>query len=167
MSFLNPVDWFVNLPHEWAVFFLAMIPITELRAAIPLGIEVYGLSVPTAWLFAVLGNIFPTIFILLLMPWLHDWVIKQRFLGPTAKLFLDRAERRFSGRHGKYGAIALMLFVAIPLPFTGAWTGSLAAFVFNIPFKRAFPLIAGGICLAATGVTLITLFAGGALRWLL
>lgn len=164
---LNIFEHIASLPHEWAVFFLAMIPITELRAAIPLGIEAYGLSVPVTWIFAVLGNIFPTIFILLLMPRLHDWVIKQRFLGPTARHFLERAERRFSGRYGKYGAVALMLFVAIPLPFTGAWTGSLAAFVFNIPFKRAFPLIAGGICLAATGVTLITLFAGGALRWLL
>ena len=61
-------------------------------------------------------------------------------------------------------AVALIIFVGIPIPFTGAWTGSLAAFVFNIPFKKSWPLILAGVCIAATLVTMITLGAGGIIR---
>jgi len=164
---INPVAWFSGLPSEWAVFFLSMLPITELRASVPIGIEIYGLPVIQTWFIAVVGNIFPTIFILLFVPHIHDWLLKQRFVGNFFRKKLENAEKYFSGKYAKYGAIALVLFVGIPLPFTGAWTGSLAAFIFNIPFKKAFPLIVIGVCLAATTVTLITLFAGGALRWLL
>ena len=56
----------------------------------------------------------------------------------------------------KYGYLGLILFVAIPLPFTGAWTGALVAFLFKIPFKKAFPLIATGVAIAGALVTLIT-----------
>lgn len=167
MMHLNPIQWFASIPPEWAVFFLSMLPISELRASIPIGIEGYDLPVITTWILAVLGNILPTILILLLIPRLHDWILKQRFFGRVLKKKMEDAERYFSGKYATYGAIALVLFVAIPLPFTGAWTGSLAAFIFNIPFRKAFPLIALGVCIAATLVTLITLFAGGALRWLL
>jgi len=164
---LNPIEWFAGVPHQWAVFLLSMLPITELRASIPIGIEVYRLSAAHTFFFAVAGNLFPTIFILLLMPRLHDWVIRQPFFGSKVRHLLERAEKKFSGRYAKYGAIALVVFVGIPLPMTGAWTGSLASFVFKIPFKKAFPLIAAGVCLAATIVTIITLSAGGAVRWLL
>ncbi|MBD3311644.1 MAG: ligand-binding protein SH3 [Candidatus Magasanikbacteria bacterium] len=163
---LNPVEWFVGFPPELAVFFLSMIPITELRAAIPIGIEVYKLPVFTTWILAILGDIIPAIFILLLVPVLHDWVVKRRFLGPVLTKYLKRAEKTFSGKYEKYGLIAFVIFVAIPLPVTGSWTASFASFIFNIPFKKAFPPIFLGVCLAATFVTLITLFAGGALRWL-
>lgn len=166
MIHLNPVQWFAGLPHEWAVFFLSMLPITELRASIPIGIEVYGLPVMKTWVIAVLGNMIPTVFILLLIPHLHDWILRQRFVGRVLKKKMEDAERYFSGKYATYGAIALVLFVGTPLPFTGAWTGSLAAFIFNIPFRKAFPLIALGVCLAATLMTIITLFAGGAIRWL-
>lgn len=164
MSFINPVVWFANVPHEWAVFLMSMIPVTELRAAVPIGIEVYGLPVWEVWIFAVLGNMLPTIFILLLMPYLHNWVLKQPFIGEVLRKKLIQAEKAFAGNHAKYGALALILFVGIPLPLTGAWTGSLASFIFKIEFKKAFPLIFVGVCLAATVVTLITLSAGGALR---
>lgn len=157
----NPATWFTSVPSEWAVFLLSMIPITELRAAIPIGITVYDLPVVTTWLFAVFGNLVPTIFLLLLMPHIHDWVLKQKFVGDILRKKLKDAEKKFSGNYAKYGAIALILFVGIPLPLTGAWTGSLAAFVFRIPFKKAFPLIFAGICMAATIVTLLTVSAVG------
>jgi len=161
---LNPVNWFVGLPSELAVFLLSMIPITELRASIPIGIEVYHLPVFEVFLLAVVGNIVPTIFILLLMPRLHGWIINQKFIGNILKKKLIQAEKQFGEKHVKFGAIALVLFVGIPLPFTGAWTGSLAAFIFNIPFKKSLPLISIGVCIAAMVVTLITIGAGGALR---
>jgi len=144
-----------------------MIPITELRAAVPIGITVYDLPVWKTWVFAVMGNLAPTIVLLLVMPYVHDWVIKQKFLGGILQKKLQDAENKFSGNYAKYGAIALVVFVGIPLPLTGAWTGSLAAFIFRIPFKKAFPLIFLGICMSATLVTLITQFGKGAIGWFL
>ncbi len=165
MLHVHPELWFQSFSAEWAVFLLSMIPITELRAAVPIGLEVYQLSIAQTFIISVLGNMIPTIFILLLLPRMHNWVLRQKFFGDVLRKKLSDAEKYFSGKYAKYGSIALILFVGIPLPFTGAWTGSLAAFIFNIPFKKSFPLIFVGVCLAATLMTLITLFAGGALRW--
>jgi uncharacterized membrane protein len=122
------------------------------------------LGVVKTWWIAVVGNMLPTVVLLLFLPHFHDWLLKQRFVGRMFKKKLEDAEKYFSGKYAKYGAIALILFVGIPLPFTGAWTGSLAAFIFNIPFKKAFPLILLGVCLAATVMTILTLFAGGTMR---
>lgn len=163
----NPATWFSNMPPEVATLLLSMIPITELRASIPIGIEVYGLAVWKVWLIAVVGDIIPAVFILLLMPYAHKLAVKYQLFGKVLTYELENAERKFSGKYEKYGSIALIIFIGIPLPFTGSWTGSLASFVFNIPFKKSFPLILIGVCVAATIVTLLTLFAGGVLRWVL
>ncbi len=161
---LNPVEWFTSIPPEWAVFFLSMIPVTELRASIPIGIEVYNLAVWKVWIIAVIGDLVPALFILYFIPYAHKWIMKKKFLGRVLTKKLEHAEKAFGGKYQKYGAIALVVFVGIPLPMTGSWTGSLAAFIFNIPFKKSVPLITAGICVAATLVTLITLFAGEAIR---
>ncbi len=164
-------DFFINLfssiPPELAVFYLSMIPVTELRASIPVGIELYGLPVWKTWIIAVIGDLVPALAILYLMPLLHDWLMEKKLIGKALQHHLNRAEKAFSGKYVKYGAIGLIIFVGIPLPLTGSWTGSFAAFVFNIPFKKSVPLIAIGVCLAATLVTLITLFAGETVRAIL
>ncbi len=160
------ISWFVYFPREWAVFFIAMLPIAELRAAIPIGLEVYQLPIWKVEILAILGNMFPTIFILLLMPKLHEWMIHKRFLGSVLIKKIQHIEKAFSGQYAKYGALALILFVGIPLPFTGAWTGSLAAFIFDIPFRKSWWMILCGVCLAAIIVTFITLFATRAFGWL-
>ncbi|PIR03637.1 MAG: small multi-drug export protein [Candidatus Magasanikbacteria bacterium CG11_big_fil_rev_8_21_14_0_20_39_34] len=167
MFHINPVDWFSGLSPEWAVFWTSMIPITEIRASIPLGIEVYGLPIWKVWVISVLGDILPPIFILMCIPYFHKWAVNKKFFGPVLAKLLERAEKKFSGKFAKYGVVALVLFVGIPLPLTGSWTGSLAAFVFNIPYKKAVKLIFFGVCLAATIVTLITLFASEALHFFL
>jgi uncharacterized membrane protein len=165
MISFNPATWFMYLPKELATFLISMIPITELRASIPIGIEVYHLAVWKVWILAVIGDMLPATAILLLIPLIHKWVVDKGFLGKVLTNHLNKAEEKFSGKYAKYGAIALIIFVGIPLPFTGSWTGALAAFVFNIPFKKSFPLILAGVCVAATVVTILTLFAGGVLRW--
>jgi len=163
---LNPVTWFTSLPPEWTTFFISMIPVTELRASIPIGIEVYHLAVWKVWILAVLGDIIPAVVILYLTPYVHKWMIKRKFLGGILTKKLESAEKAFAGKYNKYGSIALIIFIGIPLPMTGSWTGSLVAFIFNIPFRKSLPLIVLGVCMAATLVTLITLFAGETLRWL-
>lgn len=164
MLHLNPVEWFQSIPPEWATFFISMIPITEIRASIPIAIEVYNMPVWKAWIISVAGDMIPALIILALMPYVNEWVRKNRFLGKAFTHHLEKAEKKFGGKYAKYGAIALIIFVGIPLPLTGSWTGSMASFVFNIPFKKSAPLIFIGVCLAATLITLITLFAGGAIR---
>ena len=151
--------FFSTFDPNWAVFWISMFPITELRASIPVGIEVFKLPVWRVWIIAVIGDMVPTLFILSILPYVHDWVVKQSLLGPIVTKKLNSAEKKFAGDYKKYGPIALIIFVGIPLPMTGAWTGSLAAFLFNIPFKKSVPLLFVGVCLAATVVTGLTLFA--------
>ena len=160
----NIINFFANFDQHWAVFFLSMIPITELRASIPIGIEAYHLAIWKVWIIAVLGDFLPALFLLWVMPQLHDFFIKSKVFGKMFGKKLKQAEKAFSGKYAKYGALGLIIFVGIPLPFTGSWTGSLASFIFDIPFKKSWPLILAGVCMAATVVTLITMFAGGTLR---
>jgi uncharacterized membrane protein len=161
---LQPETWFSFLPGEWAVFFISMLPVSELRGAIPLGIEVYNIHPVFNAIIAVVGNIIPIIFILLLLPKLHEWLLHQKFVGTLLQKKLKKTEEKFKGKYSKYGAVALILFVATPLPFTGAWTGSLAAFIFDIEFKKSFPLILIGVCVAAVIVSLVTLGVGSGVR---
>ncbi|MFA6427792.1 MAG: small multi-drug export protein [Candidatus Magasanikbacteria bacterium] len=163
---LDTSIWFSGVSHEWATFLLSMLPLTELRASLPIALTVYKLPVWEAFILTVLGNMVPVAVLLLIIPKLHTWLLHQPLIGKLFKHRLEKAERVFSGKFSKYGAIALVIFVGIPLPMTGAWTGSLIAFIFNIPFRKSFPLIFAGVALAGIIVTLITLFAWEAFQWL-
>lgn len=158
------IDFFTQLPATWSVLFLSMIPVTEIRVSIPIGIEFFSMNIFLVWIIAVIGDMIPATFILFFVPKMNNWLLRQKFIGKIFKNKLEKAEKAFAGKYSKYGAIALITFVAIPLPFTGSWTGSLVAFIFNIPFRKSFPLIFIGVCIAATIITLITLFAGATLR---
>lgn len=139
------------------VLVIAALPISELRGAIPVAIGVYGFDPVTAYLLGVLGNLLPVpILLKILEPvtaLLRRSVILDRFLSWV----FARTRERHSAMIERLGAIALVLFVAVPLPATGAWTGALVAHLFGIPFKYAFPLIAVGVCIAGIVVTLATL----------
>ncbi len=149
---------FNNFPPEVATLLIAMLPIAELRAAIPLAITTFDLSWWSAYLWAVIGNIIPAIFLLLFL----DPV--ARFLRKHSRAFdrffewvFTRTRKRFISKSQKYGRfIALVLFVAIPLPITGAWTGSAAAFLFGIPFSRSWPAVCLGVCISGVIVTITT-----------
>ena len=147
------------------IFLMAMAPVGELRVALPVGILAYGLEDHIAFLVSVLGNLVPVFFLLLLLGPI------SRFLSQNCIVFekffnwlFERTRRKTGAKITKYGAIALIGFVAIPLPFTGAWTGAIAAFLFGIPLKKAFPLISLGVIIA--GVIVLILTKVGAL-WLI
>ena len=157
MFALNYIELFKNIPSQLATFLIALFPIAELRVAIPLALTVYKLSLWQAIFFSVLGNIVPVFFILYFI----DPVSK--FLMGRSKIFncfftwlFKRTRIKFEGKYGKYGLIALAIFVAIPLPMTGAWTGALAAFLFQIPKKQAAIYIILGVLGAAIIVTILT-----------
>lgn len=155
-----------SLPPEAAILLTAMLPVAELRLALPLALEVYNMPIWKAVFLSVVGNMMPTTAILLVVPKLHDWILSRPWMGRAFSHFLRRAEEKFSGSYAKYGAIALVIFVGIPLPMTGAWTGALAAFVFNLPFRKSWPLIFSGVCLAAIIVLLLTKSTVGVIGWL-
>jgi uncharacterized membrane protein len=134
------------------IFFIAALPITELRLAIPWAIEYLGTPWYYTFLIAVVGNMLPVPFILLFLEAtvrvLSQVAIFERFFN----WLFERARRR-GGIIQKYKRIGLTLFVAIPLPVTGAWTGSLAAVLFGIKLKQAFISIFIGVIIAGIIVT--------------
>ena len=137
-------------------FFLAMTPIGELRVSLPIALTVYNMNWFLAFLVSVIGNLVPVIFLLLFLGPVSEWLsLKSKICNKFFSWLFERTRRKSSARIKKYGSIALVSFVAIPLPFTGAWTGAIAAFLFSIPFKKAFPLISLGVVIA--GIIVLTL----------
>lgn len=141
-----------------ATFGWAMTPIGELRLAIPLAIGKYDVVWYVALPIAVVGNMVP---VLILMPGLNRISrMLSSFPNPAGRLLAwqeNRLRRVQSRRFDRYGGLALVILVAIPLPMTGAWTGSLAAWTFGIPPRLAIPLIALGVLIAGLIVTAVTL----------
>ena len=145
-----------GFPNWLEVLVLAASPISELRGAIPWAIVKHHFTWYYAFLLAVIGNLLPVPFILLLLNTVSRLLSK---VGPLRRILNWLFER--TRRRGKiitrYERIGLALFVAIPLPITGAWTGSLAAVLFGLKFKHAFLSIFVGILIAGVIVTCATL----------
>lgn len=149
----------VSIFPAWlAVFLVGMVPIAELRVAIPLGLASFHLGLPVAYFWAVVGNIVPIIPILLFLGPVQRFLSNNfQFWQKFFEKLFQRTRRKFEGPYAQYGSLALVIFVAIPLPFTGAWTGALAAWLFGIPFRYSVPLIALGVMMAGLIVSLSTL----------
>ena len=135
-------------------FVMAMVPVVELRGAIPLGVAA-GLTPAVAAVTAMIGNMVPVPFILLLIRKIFRLLRKISWLGPK----IDALEKRahVKGRTvKKYRTLGLVLLVAIPLPGTGAWTGALVADVLDIRMKTALPAITVGVVIAGCIITALT-----------
>ena len=150
--------------RELCVFFCAMLPIIECRGAIPLG---WALGLPwwQTFLLAFAGNILPVPFILLLIR-----KILSLMRGSHVKFFrsiaawLDRKVEKHKGSIEKYGYWGVTLFVAVPLPGTGGWTGSLISAALEQRPKKAFPAVVLGVLIACTVMTLIFYAGSSGLR---
>lgn len=150
------VALFKGIPPNWAVLGMACLPLAELRLSIPVALCAYKMSPLTAYLLSVTGNMLPIVPILLLFRPVHRflerWSLFKRFFD-----WQFARVAKYGDRFTRWGAFALVSFVAIPLPMTGAWTGALAAFVFDVPKKWAFVLLLLGVMIAGGIVTALTL----------
>lgn len=142
---------------ELITFLLAMTPVGELRLSIPVALSSYSLPWPTVYIISVLGNLVPVLFFLFFLDFIASWLSKNfKIFKKFFPWLFARTRKRHQKKVKKYGALGLVLVVAIPLPVTGAWTGTLVAFLFGIKFKDAFPLIALGVMIAGAVVTVLT-----------
>lgn len=129
-------DFFLNtVGKELCVFFCSMIPIIELRGAIPLG-AAFGMPPLQTYLLSVLGNMVPVPFILLFIKAVIRLMQKTKVCAGFANWLLSKAEKN-KEKISKYGFWGVAVFIMIPLPGTGAWTGSLVAAVLDMPFWKA------------------------------
>ena len=136
-------------------FLISMVPVIELRLGLPYGI-LAGLELPQATLCAVLGNMLPVPFIVFFIEAIFRWMREHM---PRMDRVVTRMEKKADAKREtieKYGLFGLVLLVAIPLPGTGAWTGSLVAALFGIPPKKAIPCVMLGVCIAAAIMIIVT-----------
>ena len=136
-------------------FLISTLPVVELRFGLPYGI-LAGLSLPVAMLAAILGNMLPVPFIIVFIEQVFIWLRKHL---PKMNSFITRMEKKAEAKQDlvdRYGALGLILIVAIPLPGTGAWTGSLVAALLKMKLRKAIPCIYLGIVIAAILMTVIT-----------
>lgn len=145
-----------NAFGKWMMTFtMAMVPVLELRGAIPMGIAA-GLPPAAACVTAILGNLLPVPLIMLLARRVMDWLRGTAFFGPRIRWLERRAHLK--GRIvRKYRLMGLVILVAIPLPGTGAWTGALVASVLDIRMRNAVPAIFLGLVIAGMLITFLTM----------
>lgn len=145
---------FSFLSKELTVLFTASLPIIELRGAIPVGISL-GLSPLHATIISFIGSMIPVPFILFTIRPIFNYLKETRTFKKLIHSLTDKSLNK-SGKIQKYGAWGLFIFVAIPLPGTGVWSGSLAAALLDMRFKWAFPAIFFGNLVAGILIMLLS-----------
>ena len=159
------ITWFMNtigqyISKEMAVFLVSMIPLVEERGGLLLA-SMLGIPMWRGILFCVLGNILPIPFILLFIKKIFHWMADHHMSKIVVKM--EEKAKKNKPKIDKYGQLGLTLFVGIPLPGTGAWTGALVASLFDMDLKRASISIFLGIILAAIIMTAVSYGALGSL----
>jgi len=163
MSYI--IDFLASFPPEIATLLLAMLPIGELRASIPVGIEVFDLRPTVAFVVSIIGNTIPMFLVIYGFRTLTKWAEQNwKWFDHLLERFYARSERVTRDNYQKYGAVALFLLTAIPFPLTGVWTASLAAVVFRVPHRKAFLAIFSGMVVAGIIVTALTLGTEGLIK---
>ncbi len=144
---------------ELVTFLIAMSPVVELRGSIPLAIEFYNLPVWSAYFFSVLGNMASLCLIVLTGDFfLRFFSAHLPFVGNIAARVFEHTRAAHESKMATWGkGIAILVLVATPIPFVGGWTGAIAAFVFGVKIREAFPFLLAGSLLGGLIVTAFTL----------
>ena len=144
----------------WIVFLISMVPLVELRGAIPIAIGM-GIDPIVAIVISVIGNMLPVPFIYFFARKFLLWGAQRRYIGKICSFFMvkgERAGQKLVAKTGRGGLlIALMLFVGIPIPGPGAWTGTLAASFLNMGIKSTAASVSLGVILAGCIMALVSL----------
>lgn len=155
------VNWFVTtlggkIGAKAIVFLISMVPILELRGGLlAAGPAVLNIPILEAIPICIIGNIIPVPFILLLITPVFNWMKTTKLFAPMVHKLEAKAMSK-SDKIERYEFWGLVLFVGIPLPGTGAWTGSLIAALLGVKFRKAFPAVVIGICLATVIMSLLS-----------
>lgn len=148
------------------IVWYSMLPIFELRLALPMAYFKYGFNIYESFFIAIIGNMIPIIFVLYFLTWLETILCRFTFFRKIFNWIYRHSEKAFSKNYEKWGKLGLVIFVGIPLPMTGAWTGAIASTIFKIKPKEAFWLIFCGVVLAGIIVASIcVLYSNLALKW--
>lgn len=143
-----------------AVFFVSMVPLIELRGAIPIAVGM-GIEPTHAIVVCAVGNLIPVPVIYFFARKFLLWGVNKRFIGGVCRFFRDKGEKtgaKLSGKAGKFGLMAaLTLFVGVPIPGTGAWTGTLGASFLNMGVKETAISVSAGVVLAAVIMTTVSM----------
>ncbi len=140
-------------------FLIAMVPLIELRGGVPIA-QTMGIDEIPALIICVLGNMVPVPFVYFYARKFLKWGAKRKYLHKLCKFFLEKGEkagRKLTAKTGRGGLfVALLLFVGIPLPGTGAWTGTLAASFLNMGFKSTVASVSLGVILAGVIMSVVS-----------
>ena len=156
-------SYLAGINHELAVFIVSMLPIIELRGAVPFGITL-GIDWWLVYILSVVGNVLPVPFIILFFRPIIDYLEKTRLFGKLAQKLKKRTTSKIDGVN-KYKMFGLFLFVAIPLPGTGAWTGAAIAAIMKMRIKHSLPTILLGVMAAGVIMTAVSCGVGGILSY--
>lgn len=149
------------LTPEFVVFVISMLPVAELRGGL-IAASILGIPWVKATIISILGNVLPMPVILLFVRKVLTWLKKTKTFYKLAQKYETKALAKGAEIVEKYPnrlAFALYIFVAIPLPMTGGWTGSLIAAFLDLPVRKSLPAIVAGICTAAVIMLIITYLA--------
>ncbi|MBP3272384.1 MAG: small multi-drug export protein [Ruminococcus sp.] len=141
-------------------FLISMVPLIELRGGIPAGVLVYGLPWQKAVIICMIGNMIPVPIIFFFARKVLEWGKDKKVIGKFFTFCLEKGHHggeKLKKKAGRGLYWALLLFVGIPAPGTGAWTGTLAASMLDLDFKKSILAVIGGVVLASTIVTVATL----------
>ena len=148
------------LPHWFQIFFFSMIPWLESRYVIPYAMLGLGWDWWEALPLAILGNMLPIPFILLFFRYAEKWLRNFKFWTNIMDWLFAKTRKRADAKIRRYEHLGLLLFVAIPLPFTGAWTGALIAYLFDLKFTKSLITIFIGVIIAAFIMIALTITLG-------
>ena len=151
--------------HYLIIFFISMVPLIELRGAIPYAVG-FGLPLVPSYIICILGNMLPVPIIFLFARKVLEWGADKPIIGRFFSWCLEKGEkggRKLQEKAGKGLFIALLLFVGIPLPGTGAWTGTLAASILDMDFKSSVTAVMLGVLLAGIIMGVASMGVFGAL----
>lgn len=148
---------FEMFPEWFQIFFGSMLPWLEARYLIPYAILGLNWDWWQAFPIAIIGNFLPIPFILLFFKYVEKFLRKYNFWKKIMDWLFDRTRKRADSRIRRYEYLGLLIFIAIPLPFTGAWTGALIAYLFNLDFTKSLITIFIGLVIAAIIMIVLTL----------